>query len=94
MPRPGKATVRFEIEPGEQLQSGWGEVLVEIAWQETKLHFISAFCLYYQLCLQLLQVNGLTRRANGPAIKIELSTCAVACPSLILVTLVDLQTGQ
>jgi transposase len=38
--RPGKATVRFETEPGEQLQSDWGEVLVEIAGQETKVHFI------------------------------------------------------
>jgi transposase len=38
--RPGKATVRFETEPGEQLQSDWGEVLVQIAGQETKVHFI------------------------------------------------------
>jgi transposase len=38
--RPGKATVRFETQPGEQLQSDWGEVLVEIAGQETKVHFI------------------------------------------------------
>lgn len=38
--RPGKATVRFETEPGEQLQSDWGEVLVEIAGVETKVHFI------------------------------------------------------
>lgn len=38
--RPGKATVRFETEPGEQLQSDWGEVLVQIAGQEMKVHFI------------------------------------------------------
>jgi transposase len=38
--RPGKATVRFETKPGEQLQSDWGEVVVEIAGQETKVHFI------------------------------------------------------
>jgi transposase len=38
--RPGKATVRFETQPGEQLQSDWGEVVVEIAGQETKVHFI------------------------------------------------------
>jgi transposase len=38
--RPGKATVRFETKPGEQLQSDWGEVTVEVAEQETKVHFI------------------------------------------------------
>ncbi|MRR59461.1 MAG: IS21 family transposase, partial [Deltaproteobacteria bacterium] len=38
--RPGKATVRFETEPGEQLQSDWGEVLVEIGGVEMKVHFI------------------------------------------------------
>jgi len=38
--RPGKATVRFETKPGEQLQSDWGEVRVEIAGQETRVHFI------------------------------------------------------
>ena len=38
--RPGKATVRFETEPGEQLQSDWGEVIVPIAGQEVKVHFI------------------------------------------------------
>jgi transposase len=37
--RPGRATVRFETKPGEQLQSDWGEVLVEIAGVETKVHF-------------------------------------------------------
>src|SRR3970040_215930 len=29
--RPGQATVRFETDPGKQLQSDWGEVLVEVA---------------------------------------------------------------
>lgn len=38
--RPGKATVRFETEPGEQMQSDWGEVIVPIAGQEIKVHFI------------------------------------------------------
>lgn len=38
--RSGRATVRFETEPGEQLQSDWGEVLVEIGGVETKVHFI------------------------------------------------------
>lgn len=38
--RPSKATVRFETEPGEQLQSDWGEVIVPIAGQEIKVHFI------------------------------------------------------
>jgi transposase len=38
--RPSQATVRFETPPGKQLQSDWGEVLVEIAGQPTKVHFI------------------------------------------------------
>jgi transposase len=38
--RPGRATVRFETAPGEQLQSDWGEVEVEIAGQATKVFFI------------------------------------------------------
>jgi transposase len=38
--RPGRATVRFETAPGEQLQSDWGEVEVEIAEQPTKVFFI------------------------------------------------------
>jgi transposase len=38
--RPGRATVRFETEPGKQLQSDWGEVTVEVAKQPTKVHFI------------------------------------------------------
>lgn len=38
--RPGRATVRFETEPGEHLQSDWGEVIVELAGQATKVHFI------------------------------------------------------
>jgi transposase len=37
--RAGKATVRFETKPGEQLQSDWGEVMVVIAGVETKVHF-------------------------------------------------------
>lgn len=38
--RPGRGTVRFETEPGQQLQSDWGEVVVEIAGQMRKVHFI------------------------------------------------------
>lgn len=38
--RPGRATVRYETQPGQQLQSDWGEVIVEIAGQPTKVHFI------------------------------------------------------
>src|SRR5512139_1815140 len=38
--RPGRATVRFETAPGEQLQSDWGEVEVEIAGQAVKVSFI------------------------------------------------------
>ena len=38
--RPGRATVRFETEPGKQLQSDWGEVVVEIAGQRQQVHFI------------------------------------------------------
>jgi transposase len=38
--RPGKATVRFETKPGEQLQSDWGELVVEIGGVPTKVHFI------------------------------------------------------
>jgi hypothetical protein len=38
--RPGRATVRFETEPGKQLQSDWGEIRTRIGGQETKVHFI------------------------------------------------------
>ena len=38
--QPGRATVRFETEPGEQLQTDWGEVVVPIAGQPTKVYFI------------------------------------------------------
>jgi len=38
--RPGKATVRFETQPGEQLQTDWGEIVVEIAGEQTKVYFI------------------------------------------------------
>jgi transposase len=37
--RSGRATVRFETEPGEQLQTDWGERVVEIAGQPTKVYF-------------------------------------------------------
>lgn len=38
--RPSRETVRFETQPGQQLQSDWGEVLVEMAGKQTKVHFI------------------------------------------------------
>lgn len=38
--RPSRATVRFETEPGKQLQSDWGEVVVKIGGVLTKVHFI------------------------------------------------------
>lgn len=38
--RQGKATVRFETQPGEQMQSDWGEVETEIGGVATKVHFI------------------------------------------------------
>jgi transposase len=34
--RPSRATVRFETSVGEQLQTDWGEVVVEIAGQPSK----------------------------------------------------------
>ena len=37
--RPGRTTVRFETEPGEQLQSDWGQLWVPIAGVETQVHF-------------------------------------------------------
>jgi transposase len=40
MLQPGRATVRFETLPGEQLQSDWAEVPVEIAGQPIKVYFI------------------------------------------------------
>lgn len=38
--RPSRATVRFETSVGEQLQTDWGEVVVEIAGQPSKVYFI------------------------------------------------------
>lgn len=38
--RASRVTVRFETEPGRQLQSDWGEVVVEVAGAATKVHFI------------------------------------------------------
>jgi transposase len=38
--RPGRATVRFETEPGKQLQSDWGETVVKIDGEPVKVHFI------------------------------------------------------
>lgn len=37
--RAGRATVRFETQPGQQLQSDWAEVVTLIGGQETKVHF-------------------------------------------------------
>jgi transposase len=38
--RAGRATVRFETPPGQQLQSDWGEIVTVVAGQPTKVHFI------------------------------------------------------
>jgi len=38
--RSSRATVRFETEPGEQMQSDWGEIEVEMGGEMTKVHFI------------------------------------------------------
>ena len=38
--RPGRATVRFETEPGKQLQSDWGEGVTEISGVRCKVYFI------------------------------------------------------
>jgi len=38
--RAGKATVRFETEPGRQLQSDWSEIMTVIASEPVKVHFI------------------------------------------------------
>jgi transposase len=38
--RASRLTVRFETKPGEQLQSDWGEIVVEIGGKATKVYFI------------------------------------------------------
>lgn len=38
--QPSRVTVRFETQPGEQLQTDWGEVVVELAGKPTKVNFI------------------------------------------------------
>lgn len=38
--RPSQATVRFETEPGQQLQSDWGTIQTTIAGAKTTVHFI------------------------------------------------------
>lgn len=38
--RQSRQTVRFETKPGEQLQSDWGEIIVEIGGVATKVYFI------------------------------------------------------
>jgi transposase len=38
--RPSRATVRFETDPGQQLQSDWGELSTILAGQPTKIYFI------------------------------------------------------
>lgn len=37
--RPSRATVRFETEPGEQLQNDWGEIWTEVGGERTKVCF-------------------------------------------------------
>lgn len=38
--RSSRATVRFETKPGQQMQSDWGEKVVQIAGQSVKVRFI------------------------------------------------------
>lgn len=38
--RPSRATVRFETEPGRQLQSDWGELWTLVGGKQTKVHCI------------------------------------------------------
>lgn len=37
--QPSRATVRFETEPGEQLQNDWGEIKVILGSEEVKVYF-------------------------------------------------------
>ena len=37
--RVGKATVRFETKPGQQLQTDWSQITTKIAGKDTKVHF-------------------------------------------------------
>jgi transposase len=39
-PSSTRATVRFETDPGRQLQSDWGEIIIELAGRPTKIYFI------------------------------------------------------
>ncbi len=38
--RASRATVRFETEPGQQMQSDWGEIVTQIGGQAVKVRFI------------------------------------------------------
>ena len=38
--RAGRQTVRFETQPGQQLQSDWGEITTLLSGEETKIDFI------------------------------------------------------
>jgi transposase len=38
--RPGRATVRFETAPGEQLQTDWGEIVTKLHGEPRKIYFI------------------------------------------------------
>lgn len=38
--QPSRSTTRFETDPGEQMQSDWGELYAEIAGQSVKIYFI------------------------------------------------------
>lgn len=38
--RPGRATVRFETKPGQQMQSDWGEMNAQLGGERIKLYFI------------------------------------------------------
>lgn len=38
--RAGRATVRFETDPGRQMQSDWGEIVAQIAGEKVKVSFL------------------------------------------------------
>lgn len=38
--RPGRATVRFETRPGQQMQSDWAEISVQLGGERVKVYFI------------------------------------------------------
>ncbi len=60
--RPSKRTVRFETQPGYQLQHDWGEVEVEVAGQRCKVNFaVNALGVLPAAFMSSLPQNGMLR---------------------------------